>query len=244
MISVKRQTKSCFLCQINKSTKMEKCSSLRFEDRKPCLSNSRESSKFCRHHEEIYECLKIVNEHVDHYIEKRRVVIKYVEDFEAVDEVKLFMHEFQQAIMLGSDTDHWWMENRDKKRRRYGQCYSLELRTGELCEEVLINRKKYCRFHFIQHQIMCEAYHLMRMDMKMKAVSFETLLFVEFMLRTEFSKLFIGEDDFEHIIRLANLYNGGIFAEPYPPENFAAIDVAFYAIAEKYSGAANRCNYI
>lgn len=220
------------------------CKSLRFEDRKPCLCKSQDSSRFCKHHGEVAVCLSIVSNCVDDYIYNRELLLTTPDDINAVNEVENYMRNFLKSIMYGNckSDAFWWMEKHEKKSRQRGYCKSLELSNGTLCTEAVGYGAEYCRYHFVQHQILCEAYHLTRINMKPFGISQQTLQFTEFMLRREFSKIFIIQDNLGHQIRFANLFDG-MFDYPYPQENFMAIDKEFYADAQKYSGAARRSNF-
>lgn len=221
----------------------QKCKSLRFEDRRPCLSKREDSSKYCRHHKEVEICLRIINDSVGDYMYYRDVVIKTPEDMNAVDEVEIYMNNFVQSIMYGNaDNSYWWMDKKGKEPRQRGHCRSLKLSNGTLCTEAVEYGARYCRYHFIQHEILCEAYHIKWTKVKQYSVSLETVQFTEFVLRREFGYIFIVQEDFGHLLRFANLFHG-MFKFPYPPENLAAIDKEFYADAEKYSAVAKKSNF-
>lgn len=220
---------------------MVKCASLRFEDRQACLSESSESSRFCTHHEELALCLTVVNNGVEDYIIERELTLKSQKDIDSVNEVEDFMMKFQRTIMYGNGAECWFMKKLERKGRRFGQCKSLVLSNGLLCEEKNGYGSRYCRYHYIQNQVMCEAYHL-RIDMLTYNVSQNTMKFAEFLLRRVFSFIYFSEDEFGHKIRFAELYNGGMFLEPYPSENFVTIDKSFYSEAKKYSATAEKSN--
>lgn len=120
--------------------------------------------------------------------------------------------------------------------------WALQEFTRVLCAEAVGYGADYCRFHFLQHLVLCEAYHLRCLDADQHKVSRSTIQFTEFVLRKEFSKLFIGKDDFGHQARYAFLLDG-MYEHPYPEANLAVIDEEFHADAKRYSGAVEKSKF-
>lgn len=211
---------------------LQKCKSLRFEDREKCLSNAREDSWFCAHHGEVAVCLAL-NRQWDEIINPENNYIDVHKHGASICEVEEYMHQFKMSILNGQceSVQYWWMQKNEKKKRVWGNCFSLELKTGDLCKSPVIGRERFCPYHKVQHKLLCAAYHLTT-DMTMYGVSDNTRAFVEFMLRKEFSLIFIGSEDLGHRERRGWLLNQ-MFQDPYPEENRMAIDKGFYKDAER-----------
>lgn len=213
-----------------------KCKSLRFEDRKKCLSDACDGSWYCAHHGEVAVCLAL-NRTCDEIITQEIPQIEREKYKDVIREVEEYMYNFRKSILNSEHNDarYWWMAKGEKKKRVLKHCQSLELSTGKLCEALKLYRQRFCSNHQLQHDLLCAAYH-MRIDMRIYGVSDNTTAFVEFVLRKEFNWIFITIEDLGHRQRLGHLWSQMI-RDPYPEVNLKDVDASYYNDAKKVYNA-------
>lgn len=165
------------------------------------------------------------------------------EEDSALEEVYCYYRDLHRIMMGVKEPNKWYMKdkNRGITKRRHLECTSLELSTGKVCGKKVAQGVRYCKYHSVQHDVMCREYHVVKQDgstphyaylnnEKLDVLNDSSRSFMEFFLRKEFD-IIEGFNDKskqcdEHAERYVYLM-ANMFDAPYPKEHVDVVCTSF-----------------
>lgn len=123
-------------------------------------------------------------------------------------------------------------------------CRSINLLSGTLCSNHVSIGDRHCKYHWIQHEILCTEYHPCYRENNME-MQYSTKCFVEFFLRKEFDFIYGFAGEYECNLSHRQRYGfivPCIYDSPYPSGNLLYLDPEYTADAEQWSRILDRDN--